>query len=141
MTSYVEMARQVLAAMGTTADLRGDGPETAISPAELHQQSGSSERLARPSLKGQAVELWSDLAGGRLYIVADEEDAQEAIKRFGAGRGEVWTPGEIELVAHIQDQAVRQEVAAFKRSLDGCVRAPQVTESALKPKLIWQKDR
>ena len=73
-------------------------------------------------LKGHAVELWCDHAGGRIFVVADDEDAQEAIRRFGTQRGEVWTPGEIELVAYLQDQAIRDEVARFKRQMDGGLR-------------------
>jgi hypothetical protein len=70
-----------------------------------------------PSLKGQAVELWRE--GSRFFAVADEADAQEAMKRFSAHRGEIWTPGEIELVARIEDQSLRDEVAGFKREMDG----------------------
>jgi hypothetical protein len=70
------------------------------------------------TLKGRAVELWCDRTGGRVFIVADEGDAEEAMRRFGVRRGEVWTPGEIELVSRIDDQAIRDEIAAFKRKLD-----------------------
>lgn len=51
--------------------------------------------------------------------MADEEDALEAIKRFGARRGEVWTRGELELVARLRDQAIRDEIEALKRKTDG----------------------
>jgi len=53
--------------------------------------------------------------------VADEEDAQEAIRRFGTRRGEVWISREIELVARFKDQDIRDEVANLKRQLDGCL--------------------
>jgi hypothetical protein len=56
-----------------------------------------------------------------MAFVADEEDAKEAMRRFGAGRGEVWIPAEVELVARFKDQAIRDEVANFKRQLDGCL--------------------
>jgi hypothetical protein len=56
-----------------------------------------------------------------MAFVADEADAQEAMRRFGARRGEVWIPGEIELIARFQDQDIRDEVANFKRQLDGCL--------------------
>jgi hypothetical protein len=78
-----------------------------------------------PSLKGQAVELWRE--GHRYFVVADEEDAQETMRRLGARRGEVWTGAEIELVARVQDQAIRDEVAEFKRRLDGCL-SPEAME-------------
>jgi hypothetical protein len=111
MAEYVEMARLVLAAMGGTpeASLRGSArPEKPSEPA-----------AAALSLKGHAVELWCDHAGGRVFVVADEEDAQETIQRFGAQRGEIWIPCEIELVARIEDQTIRDEVAGFKRQMDG----------------------
>ena len=54
-----------------------------------------------------------------MAFVADEGDAQEAIRRFGGRRGEVRTPDEIELVARFKDQAIRDEVANFKRGIDG----------------------
>jgi hypothetical protein len=41
-----------------------------------------------PSLKGLAVEIWHD-GLGRLFIVADEADAHEAMARYGVTRGEV----------------------------------------------------
>jgi hypothetical protein len=74
---------------------------------------------AAHSLKGTAVELWCDHAGGRMFIVADEADAQEAMKRFGTHRGEVWIPAELELVGRIEDQAIRDEIADFKRQIGG----------------------
>jgi hypothetical protein len=42
----------------------------------------SSEPLGRV-LEGRAVELWST-AAGRLFLVADEADARQAMERFGA---------------------------------------------------------
>jgi hypothetical protein len=71
------------------------------------------------SLKGSAVELWRD--SRRFFLVADDEDAREAMRRFGAHRGEVWTSGELELVAAIPDQATRDEIEHFKRELGGCL--------------------
>jgi hypothetical protein len=70
-----------------------------------------------PSLKGSAVELWRD--GRRFFLVSDEQDALEAMRRFGAGRGEIWTGAEIELVCAIPDQATRDEVESLKRQMDG----------------------
>ena len=51
--------------------------------------------------------------------MADDEDALEAMQRFGARRGEVWTREELELVACFQDQAIRGEIEALKRQTDG----------------------
>ena len=58
-----------------------------------------------------------------MFIVADEQDAQEAVKRLRASRGEIWTPNEIEFVARIADKAYVMEIAAFKRRLGGTVAA------------------
>ena len=74
------------------------------------------------SLKGRAVELWRD--GNRFFLVADDEDALEAIKRFGVRRGEVWTRGEPELVTRFQDQAIRDQIEALKRQTDGSLSPP-----------------
>jgi hypothetical protein len=86
-------------------------------PAEICPDS-DLDTPAPSSLKGQAVELWRD--GRRFFLVSDEQDAQKALRRFGAHRGEVWTSGELELVVSIPDQATRDEVESFKREMDGC---------------------
>jgi hypothetical protein len=83
-----------------------------------------------PSLKGQAVELWRD--GRRFFLVADEEDGQETIRGFGARRGEIWTPGEIEFVARLEDQDIRDEIAGLKRQLDGCL-SPDTNIEGISP--------
>jgi hypothetical protein len=92
------------------------GSDDAAIPAAAPEIVPDEGQAALP-LKGHAVELWRD--GSRFFLVADEEDAQEAIRRFGVRRGEVWIPSEIELVGRIEDQAIRDEVADFKRQLGG----------------------
>jgi hypothetical protein len=72
-------------------------------------------------LKGHVVELWRD--DYRFFLVADETDAREAIQRFGVSRGEIWTRGELELVARVQDQTLRNEIEKFKRQMHGCLRS------------------
>jgi hypothetical protein len=57
--------------------------------AQLAQSDSAELPPIEQSLKGRAVELWRD--GNRFFLVADEEDAQEAMRRFSARRGEVWT--------------------------------------------------
>jgi hypothetical protein len=104
MADYVEKALAVL------AELRGG-----LEPMP------SEPDAATPTLKGNAIELWCERAGGRVWIVTDERDAQETIRRFGAGRGEVWTASEIEIVARIHDRAICDEIAMFKRRFDGRV--------------------
>jgi hypothetical protein len=141
MANYVEMARQFLVDMAqgsptASHDTVVATPSTIlvqtakVAPVEPDCQSVTSADRAEPdagpppeelalSLKSHAIELWCDHAGGRVFIVADEADAQEAMRRFDARRGEVWLPGEIELVGRIEDQAIRDEVADFKRQMNG----------------------
>jgi hypothetical protein len=66
-------------------------------------------------LRGRAVELWCDPAGGRLWIVADEEDA----RRLGERRGEVLTAAELRCVLRIEDRELAAEVLRWKRRFDG----------------------
>src|ERR1035441_8436746 len=53
-------------------------------------------------LKNQAIELWSTRAG-RLLLVADEEDANQATALLGALRGEIYTPAEMGRIVHASD--------------------------------------
>jgi hypothetical protein len=72
--------------------------------------------------------------------VADEEDAQEAIRRFGTRRGEVWIPDEIELVASFKDQDIRDEVAEQHSSADWIVPfAPKGPARASRPRSERQR--
>ena len=70
------------------------------------------------TLKGHGVELWSD-AMGRLFIVADDEDAELVAMRCHAKRGELWTSKEVTLIARIEDPEARLEIAHFKRTFSG----------------------
>lgn len=85
----------------------------------LRSDPAAVKEALKGRLKGTSVELWHDRMG-RLWIVADEADA-EAMTRRGVRRGEVWTAAEIEMVARIEDQPTRDEIAAFKRCLSGAV--------------------
>ena len=125
---YLNMAKEVLASRAAQTQ-ESEAGSVLAEAAETEMQSDSAELPPiEQSLKGRAVELWRD--GNRFFLVADEEDAQEAMGRFSAGRGEVWTPGEIELVTRIGDQAIRDEMAAFKRKLDGALSpAPPVSRA------------
>jgi hypothetical protein len=134
MASYVEIARQFLANKAQAGASQGDVdvepaagcvealpelvPTNLVNVPET-KSSGSGSDSGALSLKGHAIEVWCDHAGGRVFIVADEADALEAMMRFGAHRGEIWIPAEIELVGRIEDQAIRDEVADFKRQIDG----------------------
>ena len=68
-------------------------------------------------LKGLAVELWGDRAG-RLFIVADEEDA----RRLGEPRGSVYTADELRRVVLIGDPATVLEIHEWKRRFDARLR-------------------
>ncbi len=81
-------------------------------PAE--QESGSLESV----LRGLAIELWSDAAGG-LFIVADEDD----VRRLGELRGAVYTAAEIRRVVQIGDPATVLEIHEWKRTFNGRVRS------------------
>ena len=71
-------------------------------------------------LKGSAIELWSD-AAGRLFIVADEDDA----RRLGEPRGSVYTAAEMRRVVQIGDPAIVLEIHEWKRAFNGRVREVQ----------------
>jgi hypothetical protein len=61
-------------------------------------------------VKGLAIELWSD-AAGRLFIVADENDA----RRLGEPRGTVYTAAEMRRVVQIGDPSIVLEIHEWKR--------------------------
>jgi hypothetical protein len=68
-------------------------------------------------LKGSVVELWSD-AAGRLFIVADEDDA----RRLGEPRGTVYTAAELRRVVQIADPSIVHEIHEWKRAFNGRLR-------------------
>ena len=78
-----------------------------------------SEPLARV-LKGRAVELWST-AAGRLFLVADEADAHQAMEFLGARRGEIYTAGESQRIIAVDDPAAVAEIHDWKRQFDGTI--------------------
>jgi hypothetical protein len=72
-------------------------------------------------LKGQTIELWSTTAG-RLFLIADEDDAGQAMVRFGARRGEVYTAAEVRRIIAVKDAAVVAEIHDWKQRFNGVVR-------------------
>ena len=68
-------------------------------------------------LKGKAVELWST-SSGRLFIVADDEDAALVEQP----RGIVHTAAEVRRVVRIGDPAIVREIHEWKRQFNGCIR-------------------
>ena len=65
-------------------------------------------------LRGRVLELWSDAAGGTLFIVSDEADAA----RLNQRRGEMLTVDELRLVVKL-GPAEAAEVLRWKREFDG----------------------
>lgn len=65
-------------------------------------------------LKGNAIELWSDLAGERLWLVVDQADAV----RLGRLRGQFYTIAEAWMVCQIEDPAIVQEILQWKARFD-----------------------
>lgn len=88
-----------------------DGPLTPL---------GEPSESLQCVLKGNAVELWST-AAGRLFLVADEADAREALKRFGLRRGEIYTGIEATRIIALKDAAAAAEIHDWKRRFDGVV--------------------
>jgi hypothetical protein len=75
-------------------------------------------------LKGLAIELWSDAAGG-LFIVADEDDA----RRLREPRGTVYTAAEMRRVVQIGDPATVLEIHEWKRKFNRRVQEyPAISE-------------
>ncbi len=134
MASYVDIAKEVLASMSDQAEV-GPPRETEMTPVYADHGIGTDQQF---TLKGQAVELWRDV--NRFFIVADEEDAQEAIRQFGARRGEIWARSEVELIGRFEDQAVRDQVEAVKREMDGSL-TPDTARNRAGSQVDWQKHK
>jgi len=84
-------------------------------------QGRESESEAPESvLTGQAVELWSDSAGG-LFLVADEEDVKLATERYGVKRSGIYSVAEIWCIVAITDPRTVYEIHTSKRKLDAVV--------------------
>src|SRR5437763_13809104 len=69
-------------------------------------------------LKRQALELWSDSLGERLWLVADEEDAA----LLSEPRGRIYTANEARLVVQIADPRIVAEVHRWKGQFNARLR-------------------
>ena len=137
----VQQSIQLLSNSGAQISVTGDrirvvlpedAPETAEVAMEVireHKAEAidllSREQLAEALeevLKGQAVELWSDLAGERLFIVADEEDAA----KLDEPRGTIYTAAEVRMIVSIRDPNVVAEIHNWKRTFMGRLRECRV---------------
>lgn len=81
-----------------------------------HQENHGADSLEMV-LKGKAIELWSDLCGEVLWLVADEDD----VARLGEPRGSVYTAAEARMICRITDPKMVREIHAYKRKFDGKV--------------------
>jgi hypothetical protein len=119
--------------LGLSHLLHTDNPEARVAESsdEEPDREAIGRALDRPKesmqpgtledvLKGHAIELWSD-AAGRLFIVADEDDA----RRLGEPRGTVYTAAEMRRVIQIGDPATVLEIHEWKRKFNGRVREYQ----------------
>lgn len=79
------------------------------------------------TLEGHAVEF--EHHHERCFLVADEADAQRLIALDGVPRGEIWTVAEVHLITAVQDQAARDEIAQWKRTLNGILHSDSFNES------------
>lgn len=116
-------------ASGIRYEIRNHGSQTAEALATLKAKkaeaiavlSRSSQEMTTASLesvlKGTAIELWSDAAGERFWLVADEADAAT----LGEPRGTVYTAAEARRVIQIGDPATVAEVHSWKRQFDGVI--------------------
>jgi hypothetical protein len=109
-TNYVEIARRVI-------QERAVKGETTMPMQPKYKRPESLESV----LQGKAIELWST-AAGRLFLVASEEDARQAMERFGALRGEIYTAAEVRRIIGVNDPSVVAEIHDWKRRFDGAVR-------------------
>lgn len=121
MADYLAIARRALERTKAKSE-----PESYPAGESQKTEAAAEAPDLEVDLKGRAIELWSDSLG-RLFIVADDEDAELAILRWNVQRGEVWTGAEIELIARIEDPEARLEVAQFKRTFSGTVAGAQAT--------------
>jgi hypothetical protein len=112
-TNYVDIARRVIQERAAKRERIVPSPASDV-------QSGALEE----ALRGQAIELWST-AAGRLFLVADEEDARLAIERFGVRRGDVYTAAEVRRIIAVNDPEAVAEIHEWKRQFDGNVREHQ----------------
>jgi hypothetical protein len=99
MSDYLKIAREVM---------QGRQRESGTAPATALEDV----------LKGQALELWSDALGERVWLVADDEDAL----LLGEPRGTIYTAPEARRVVRIADPSVVAEVHRWKREFNAAVR-------------------
>lgn len=109
--NYIEIARQALL----------EHRSASIPSYDINDINDKSIESLEAVLKGKAVELWSDTSG-RLFIVADNQDAQRLIASdCTITRGETYTAAEARRVSTIGDSAIVAEIHEWKLRFDGVV--------------------
>ena len=107
MADYLDIARRTL------QDLRAKGLYPPPAPAPVPDPEAALS-LVR---KGQAVCLASDLLGERVWIVADQEDA-DVLQSQEPG-APCYDLAEVEILAELQDREIVRQVHEFKRAFPG----------------------
>jgi hypothetical protein len=108
--------------VGFDGSASGQSPEI---PAVAEAFAGATELVrAEPLeflLKHRAIELWSETAG-RVFLVADDEDAHRAAVRLGVQRGDFYTVAEMRRIVSVRDPPAVAEIHAWKRRFGGILR-------------------
>jgi hypothetical protein len=125
----VRFPEEQRSALQTAIDILRSGKAEALALlAEPTNAQGSISATVEPAraeplesvLKDRAIELWSGTAG-RLFLVADEEDASRVTARLNA-RGGIYTAAEVRRIVAVRDPAVVAEIHRWKREFDGVLR-------------------
>ncbi len=95
MSDYLKIARKVMRERQTAPRPESGKPLEAV-------------------LKGQALELWSDVLAERFWLVADEDDAV----LIGEPRGTIYTAAEARRIVQIADPSVVAEVHRWKQQFN-----------------------
>jgi hypothetical protein len=88
----------------------------------LDEFLGWFRQAPRPGFTKATVSAWRVSLEGRLFLVADDEDARGAMERFGARRGEIYIAAEARRIIAVRDPAIVAEIHDWRQRCDGVVR-------------------
>ncbi len=113
MADYLDIARRTL------RDLRAKGLYPPPKPASTPEPARAPDTEAALSLvrRGKAVCLASDLLGERIWIVADQEDAD--VLQSQEPVAPCYDLAEVEILAALRDPEIVREVHQFKQAFPG----------------------
>jgi hypothetical protein len=119
MADYLDIARRALGhpAESVSRSVPDGAAEKGVTSSHASPTPPPEPKPLESVLKGKAVELWST-SSGRLFIVADDEDAA----LLAEPRGIVYTAAEARRVVRIGDPAIVREIHEWKRQFNGCIR-------------------